>query len=389
MPIRLAVGFLCLGILTFSALFGSLVGERRTGREDSSLAVQFADWIMLRWPDPTTITTKGWEYNNGIILQGLAKVFEKTGDVRYLNYIRHFVDFYLGDSDTVDLGAVHNIDRIQPGILLLFLYEHTGLEKYRRAADHVRRRYDQFPVNEAGGFWHKTHYPHQMWVDGIYMGQPFLVKYGHLFGDSPACLETAVFQITLLARHAQRSDGLLLHAWDGDRDAAWADPETGLSPEVWGRGVGWFAMALVDVLKYVPPDHPDAEELQLILRKLAGGLKSTQDAETGLWFQVLDKGERPDNWHETTATGMFVYALKVASEEGYVDSNYREVAEKGWEGLKSKIVTDPEGFPVLTDAVQGMGVQADYENYVNKQRLHNSPHGLCAVLLAATQMEFF
>jgi unsaturated rhamnogalacturonyl hydrolase len=388
MPIRLAACLLCLAMV-FSPLLSTSETEGPPDAVSSTLAVRFSDWIMVRWPDPTTITTKGWEYNNGIILHGMASVYERTGDVRYLEYIRRFVDFYLSETDTVDLGALHNIDRIQPGVLLLFLYEQTGLEKYRRAADHVRRRYHEFPVNEAGGFWHKNHYPHEMWVDGIYMGQPFLVRYGHMFGDAAFCLETAAFQITLLARRAQRPDGLLLHAWDGDRDAAWAHPETGLAPEVWGRGVGWFAMALVDVLKYFPADHPGTEDLLGILQKLAEGLKNTQDPETGLWYQVLDKGERPDNWLETSATGMFVYAIKTACDEGYLDGNYRKVAEKGWAGLKSRISMDENGFPVLPDAVQGMGVQVEYAGYVNKERLQNSPHGLCAVLLAATRMELY
>jgi unsaturated rhamnogalacturonyl hydrolase len=387
MVTKCAASSLCMAILMISLASGTLLAERDAQR--SSLAVEFADWIMSSWPDPTTMTTKGWEYNNGIILHGIAAVFEKTRDIRYLEYITRFVDSYLGDSDKVDLGKDHNIDRIQPGVLLLFLYEQTGKEKYRRAADHVRAAFDQFPKNDEGGFWHKTRYPAEMWLDGIYMGQPFLVRYGHLFGDGPSCVQTALFQITLITRHLQGPDGLLRHAWDGDRNAAWADPETGLAPEVWGRGAGWFAMALIDVLKYVPSEHPGAGELRGILQRLAVGLKKTQDPATGLWYQVLDKGERPDNWHETSATGMFVYALKVGVDEGYLDATYREVAEKGWAGLKLKISRGLDGSPVLTDAVQGMGVQSDYSGYVNKERLQNSPHGLCAVLLAASRMEHF
>jgi unsaturated rhamnogalacturonyl hydrolase len=389
MIIRFAAGLLCISLLIIPPLLGTPSGERPLDAENAPLAVRFADWIMSRWPDPTTMTTKGWEYNNGIVLHGIAGVFEKTGDHRYLDYIRRFVDSYLGESDTVDLGKDHNIDRIQPGVLLLFLYEQTGIEKYRRAADHVRRAFDKFPRNEEGGFWHKTRYPDEMWLDGIYMGQPFLVRYGQLFGDAPYCVETAISQISLIARHVQRPDGLLLHAWDGDRNAAWADSETGLAPEVWGRGMGWFAMALVDVLKYVPPDHPGADELLGILQRLAAGLKNAQDTATGLWYQVLDKGDRPDNWHETSATGMFVYALKVGVDEGYLETGYLEVAEKGWVGLKSKIARGPDGSPVLRDAVQGMGVQSAYSGYIDKERLHNSPHGLCAVLLAASRMEQF
>jgi unsaturated rhamnogalacturonyl hydrolase len=355
---------------------------------ETPIAVRFADWIISKWPDPTTLTNKGWEYNNGIILHGMSKVYEKNRDPRYLAYIEKFADAHITPEGTVNLGPDHNIDTIQPGILLLFLYQETGGEKYRKAAEYVRRAFDRIPKNADGGFWHKTKYPDEMWLDGIYMGEPFLVKYGQMFGNDPACLDTAVFQVTLVARHTQDPQtGLLRHGWDCDRNAAWADPQTGLSPEVWSRGMGWFAMALVDILEYLPADHPGRQEFLTTFRKLAAGLKETQDPASGLWYQVVDKGTQPDNWHETSGSGMFVYAIKAGIDAGYLDRDYRQVVNKAWDGMKSKVSFGVDGTPVVSDAVEGMGVQVNYANYVNKRRLQNSPHGLCSILMAGSQME--
>ncbi len=355
---------------------------------ETPIAVRFADWIISTWPDPTMLTNKGWEYNNGIILHGISKVYEKNRDPRYLAYIQRFADAFVTQEGTVDLGPEHNLDTIQPGILLLFLYQETGGEKYRKAAEYVRGAFDRIPKNADGGFWHKTRYPNEMWVDGIYMAEPFLVKYGHLFGNDTACFDTAVFQTTMAGRHTQDPQtGLLRHAWDCDRNAAWADPQTGLSPEVWSRGMGWFAMALVDMLKDLPADHQGRQEFLAMFRKLAAGLKQSQDPASGLWYQVVDKGSLPDNWHETSGSGMFVYALKAGMDAGYLERDYRPVVNKAWDGLKSKVSFGADGAPVISDAVEGMGVQVDYANYVNKRRLQNSPHGLCAILMAGSQME--
>jgi unsaturated rhamnogalacturonyl hydrolase len=197
-----------------------------------------------------------------------------------------------------------------------------------------------------------------------------------------------VFQATLLARHAQDPEtGLLRHAWDQDRNAAWAAAGTGLSPEVWSRGLGWYAMALVEMLQVIPENHSDFAQLQAVLQDLARGLRDTQDRETGLWYQVVDKGDRPDNWHETSGSAMFIYALQTGVERGYLDASYRAVARRGWRGLRAKVTSGADGTPSIIDAVEGMGVQASYADYVAKGRLSNSTHGLIAIMLASSLME--
>ncbi len=359
-----------------------------------SLAVRFANMVLSHWPDPAGIwTSKGFEYNHGIVLRGIEQVFRRTGDARYLAYIKKYVDENVNDSGVVNIAATHSFDIIQPSVLLPFLYQQTGLAKYQTAADNIRARYDTIPRNPDKGFWHKDIYPNQMWLDSIYMGETFLARYGAVFGTCGSfCGDTVVEQSLLIAQHTlDAPTGLYVHAWDDSpagQKVAWADPTTGRSPSIWGRAVGWYAMALADTLADLPADQAGRSDMLAILTSLAAGLKATQDPSTGLWYQVLDQGSQSDDWLESSATGIFVYTLKVAVNRGYLDSSYLSVAESGWKGLQTKVTTDATaGLITITDAVEGMGVEASYAGYVGHKTLSNSPHGLCAILLAASEME--
>jgi len=381
-------------ILIFSSAYNTAAAPAPAGEKagSSNWGVKFADMIMAKWPDPDKVDPKqnGWEYNTGIVLFGMSKIYERTRDKRYLDYIRLWVDGYVDDQGIIrwDQARTHNLDFIQPAMLILFLYEQTKKPKYKAAAGLVRECFDKIPRNADGGFWHKQIYPNEMWIDGIYMAEPFLVRYGKLFGDEVFCNSTAVFQTTLAAQHClDKKTGLLFHAWDQDKNGEWADPQTGVSPLLWSRGMGWYVMALVDILEILPKSHPGYGKLLELLQENARGLKATQDPKSGLWFQVMDRGDQPDNWIETSSSGMFVYAIQKAVELEFLDRAYSSVAEKAWKGLAAFIETDQDGWPVITSAVQGMGVQKDYARYVKMNRLKNSTHGLMAIQLAASRME--
>ena len=358
----------------------------------NKLGVRFAGMIMSQWPDPMTLdpNNNGWEYNSGIMLFGMTKMFEKTRDKRYLNYIKRWVDSYVEDNGNIkwDQESSHNLDYIQPATLILFLYEQTKEEKYKIAAKKVRECYDKIPKNAEGGFWHKGIHPNEMWIDGIYMAEPFIVHYGKLFGDTEFCNNTAVFQTTLVAKHTYNpKTKLLYHAWDQDANAIWVTSKTGVSTEYWSRGMGWYVMALVDILEYLPRNHPGRAQLHGLLKDVVEGLKNVQDPKTGLWFQVLDKGDKPGNWIETSGSAMYIYTIKKAIRLKYIDPKYAGVAERAWKGLQSFIETDSKGMPVLKNAARGMDVQKDYGGYIVIPRLNNSTHGLLAVQLASSEME--
>ena len=244
------------------------------------------------------------------------------------------------------LPADHSFDNIQPSVLLPFLFQQTGAAKYQTAADLIRARYDTIPRNPDGGFWHKQIYPNEMWLDGVYMGLPFLMRYATTFGTCGTfCADTVVEQALLIANHVRDpATGLLYHAWDDSAagaKAAWADPTTGRSPSVWGRAMGWYAMALVDMLPDIPADHAGRSDLLTILTGMAIG-----DArDPGRDDRPLVPGRRQGRAAPTTGSrppgsGMFVYALKVGVDRGYLDPSFMTVATRGWQGLQTKVTTD-------------------------------------------------
>jgi len=358
----------------------------------TGLAVRFANAVMSRWPDPINITSQsGWEYNHGIVLRGMQQVWSHSCDPKIVSYIRKYADEFVDASGTVNIPAAHSFDNIEPSVLLPFLYQQTGMAKYHTAADQIRARYDTIPTNADGGFWHKQTYPNQMWLDSIYMGEPFLDQYGVVFGTCGTfCSDTIFKQMLLLSQHVRdTTTGLLYHAWDDSpagQKAAWADPTTGRSPVVWDRALGWYTMALVDMLPDLPAGA-NHDSLLAILTGIAAALKKDQDPVTGLWFEVVDAGSMSTDWVETSGSAMFVYALKVGVNRGYLDSSYLAVANKGWQGLQAKVTTDSGGLPTITDAVQGVSVSSTYAAYINQTTLSNSSHGLCGILLAASEME--
>ena len=358
-------------------------------------SVQFADAIISRWPNSINdMTGKSWEYSNSIILYGIEKVYEETGNADYLNYIKKFVDNYVDADGNVSFKTTaNNLDYLHPGLLLLFLYEQTGEIKYKTAATQVRARFDTHPTNASGGFWHKDNYPNQMWLDGIYMAEPFLIKYGSMFNDTAYCNNQATFQTLLLAEHAYDPTAkLLYHGWDETKTAIWANATTGVSPCIWSRGMGWYAMALIDILKYLPSTNNRYNEMLTLVNNIAEGLKNSQDATTGLWYQVVDKGGTAGNWIETSGSGMFIYFLKHAINQKYIDASYNTIVDKAWTGMQNNIFTySGDNMPGIKNYVGAMGILDSYSSYVSKTTstcpTSSHPHGYCAILMASTAME--
>ena len=363
-------------------------------------SVKFSDAIISRYqPTINTMTGKGWEYSNSIILHGIEKVYANVPTAAYLNYIKAYVDVYVNSSGAIS-GLAQNMDKIHPGILCLFLYEKTGLIKYKTAATNLRNYLlaGTYPKTPDGGYWHKNNpsYKNVLMADGMYMAYPFLVKYGKMFNDQ-VCFDSATSQILRLSSHIyNNSTHLLKHAWNYDKTTfPWSDPVTGVSREVWSRGMGWFVMALTDVLRFLPSTHSKYGQIKSLLANLAIGIKNTQNVATGLWYQVVDKGTSSGNYLETSGSAMFVYAIKVAVDSGWISSTYLTVAQTGWIGLKTKIATYTDGKPQIKQFAPAMGVQNNYAAYVAITPVNcptssgtQHPHGYAAILMAASVMEF-
>lgn len=385
--------------------FASLLSFSQTPNDTWS--VKFSNALIFRYqPTVNALTAKGWEYSNTIMTHGMEKVYNQVPDsVKYRNYIKAYIDAYVNSSGAIN-ATINSLDRAHPGISCLFLYEKTGLAQYKTAATTLRNMFvgstATYPKTATGKiFWHKNNgtYNDMVLIDGIYMLHPFLAKYGRMFNDN-AAIDTAVnqtlyvyYQLTDNVKH------LIRHAWNPTKTQTWADPVTGNSSEVWSRGMGWFTMALVDILKYLPVNHPRRAELISALANLAIGIQTYQDPVTGLWYQVVDKGTSlAGNFLETSGSAMFVYALKVGVDSGWISSSYLPVAQKAWNYLKNtanvKISLHTDGYAKINDFAPAMGVQTSAANYVQASlqpvdcpgTAH--PHGYGAILMTASVMEF-
>jgi unsaturated rhamnogalacturonyl hydrolase len=348
------------------------------------------DWSVAVVDSTTTrytpSTIGGWSYPVGLYLYGQYLTYKRTHDARYLTYIKSYVDRFVKSDGSID-QSFDSLDSMQAGRLLVILHHETSQDRYRKAAKKIRDRLDTYPRTGDGGFWHadSSSRAHQLWADGVYMVNPFLVEYGKEFGDSAYTNDEASKQLYVYGSHLQVANGLLKHAYDESRTASWADPVTGLAPEHWCRAVGWYAMALTNVLDALPADHPRRPQLLGILRRLAAGLEKYQDPATGRWFQVMDKGARSDNWTETSCSSMFTYALSRGAQQGYLDRHYADVARRGYEGVLAKLSVGADGRTNLTDISVGTNV-GDYAYYVARTRAVNDFHGLGAFLIMNEQL---
>jgi rhamnogalacturonyl hydrolase YesR/polygalacturonase len=338
-----------------------------------------------------------WRYDQGVILKGIEKVWNATGEKQYFDYIRKSMDFYLNDNGEIRgyKAADFTLDNINNGKLLLFLYRVTGNDKYRKAADILREQLRTQPRTSQGGFWHKKIYPSQMWLDGLYMAAPFYAEYAALFHEDTAFNDIAK-QFILAERYTRDpKTGLLYHGWDESREQQWADKKTGRSPNVWGRAMGWYGMAMVDVLDYFPAKNKGCDSIIAILNRFAKAVKDAQDPKTGLWYDIVDKKNEPKNYTEASASSMFVYTLAKAARIGYIPSSYLSVAKKGYNGIIKNFVKEENGQLNLygTVSVSGLGGKpyrdGSFDYYMSEPVVVNDPKGLGAFINAAAVMEMW
>jgi unsaturated rhamnogalacturonyl hydrolase len=348
---------------------------------DWSTAV--VDSTMARY---TPAAIGGWSYPVGLYLYGQYLTYRRTHYARYLTYIKNYVDRFVKSDGSID-QSFNSLDSMQAGRLLVILHHETGQDRYRKATQKIRDRLDTYPRTSDGGFWHadSSSRAHQLWADGVYMVNPFLVEYGKEFGDSAYTGDEAARQLAVYGGHLQVASGLLKHAYDESKSASWADPVTGLAPEHWCRAVGWYAMAIVDVLDAIPANQPRRPQLLTIFGRLAAALEKYQDPATGRWFQVIDKGGRADNWTETSCSSMFTYALSRGARQHYLDPHYADVARRGYQGVLAELSVGADGRTDLAGISVGTNV-GDYAYYVARTRAVNDFHGLGAFLIMNEQL---
>ena len=364
------------------------------------ISERLADTAMNRiWVDDRNqpgIPPK-WTYDQGVVLDAIKRLWYATGDAKYFHHIQKGMDYWIdenGNHKDYHLEE-YNIDHITPGISMLMLYRATGQEKYKKMADLLRSQLKTHPRTKEGGFWHKKIYPYQMWLDGLYMGEPFYAEYSATFGEDN--WNDIANQFVWMEKHARdEKTGLLYHGWDESKQQKWADKTTGRSPHFWGRAMGWYAMALVDTLQNFPKDNPRRAGLIAILNREAAAIEKYQDAKSGVWWDILDLGGREKNYYESSASAMFVYAIARGVREGYLPERYMKVATRGWDGIKRGFIktnakgeTDWEG----TVSVSGLGGNpyrdGSFDYYMSEKLRTNDPKGLGPAIKAAIEMESY
>lgn len=369
--------------------------------QEKPLSQQMAATVMEIWKDslnldPAKPKPVKWAYDQGVILEGIDGIWKQTGNSEYFKYMQKSMDFFVTKDGVINRykQADYNIDNVKNGRILLTLYKVTGQQKYFKAATLLWDQLHQQPRTKEGGFWHKKVYPNQMWLDGLYMGEPFYAEYAALIKDDKAYDDIANQFIWMEKNARDAKTGLLYHGWDESKTEKWADKITGKSPNFWGRAMGWYGMALVDVLDYFPKNHPKRAALIAILNRYATAVKKVQDLKSGLWYDILDQPNGKGNYHEASASSMLVYTLAKAVRQGNLPSSYFALADKGYKGIKKEFIEQAGAGKVNlngTVSVSGLGGKpyrdGSYEYYLSEKVIVNDPKGVGAFLLAANEME--
>jgi unsaturated rhamnogalacturonyl hydrolase len=375
---------------------GSVMAARAEERPWSG---RVASAAIARWPEGRFVPAGSrwvWNYELGTLLEGVDGVWLNTADPRYYNYIKSSVDQFVGPDGSIPTWKPeeNQLDSILLGRQLLLLYGVTQDARYAKAATLLYQQLLHQPRTASGGFWHKQRYPNQMWLDGLYMAEPFYAEYAATF-HHPEAFSDITRQFALIDEHARDpKTGLLYHGWDESKQQRWADKQTGLSSQFWGRAIGWYMMALVDTLDHYPAQDPGRKQLLAQLERDAAAVARYQDGNTGLWYQVMDKGAEKGNYLESSASCMFVYALAKSVREGYLPERYLANAERGYKGILSHFIQTGPGDDVsLTGTVKVGGLGGDpyrdgsYAYYIGEKVGTNDAKGVGAFLLASTEME--
>ncbi len=384
----------------FAALLFSGCNQDKKQEQEDSWSAKIAKSEMKRFPEAWMIEkakSPRWGYTHGCVSKAMLDMFDYTQDSIYYNYAKGYADSLITQDGQIKTYRMdkYNIDNINPGKILFRLYKATGDARYKTAIDTLVVQMQKQPRTKEGGFWHKQIYPHQMWLDGLYMASPFLAEYARDF-NHPEVYDDIMNQIRLMDKNSYDPEtGLFYHGWDESREQKWADKTTGRSPNFWSRSMGWYAMALVDVLDFLPQDHAGRMDVIMIIEKMAKGIEKWQDSKTGVWYQVTNMGTKEGNYLESSGSAMFVSFLYKAIDKGYISSDFKAAADKGFNGLVQEFLKkEDDGTYSITNccAVAGLGGEKRYrdgsfEYYIGEPVIINDPKSVAPFIWAAIEHE--
>lgn len=356
---------------------------------------RFADSEILRFPKAYQLDHGKrlfFGYAQGVGCMAMLRVWKKTGDRRYFDYVKEWADSLVDAKGNIFKYKPEEfqLDFINSGKVLLTLYKETGDRRYRLAINRLIAQLRKQPRTQDGAYWHKKVYPHQMWLDGLYMAAPFMAEYATLEGKARWTKET-LRQFSLCHRHLLDSTtGLYYHGWDASLTQKWANPQTGCSPSFWGRSIGWLAMAMVDALDNLPSSETDS--LRLWFHQLIDATLPYQSRK-GLWYQVIDQPTRKGNFPEASVSAQLMYAIARGVNRGYLPESYREYAEKAYKGICSELIrTTPDGALTLTRCCQvgGLGGRpyrdGSFEYYIGEKMRNDDAKATGPFIMGAIEL---
>jgi unsaturated rhamnogalacturonyl hydrolase len=351
-------------------------------------------WLRMVEAIPAARNPAGmrWCPEDGMLLHAV----ERAGGPARRGYLKTVMQALVAEDGAIAGCRDEDFDlgRLQPGTLLFPLCGNGDDPRYERALERLRAQLRRQPRTRSGGFWHGRAFPDQMWLCDLYMAAPFYARYAAAVGETEAFHDVA-HQILLLEERARDpASGLLCHAWDESRRQLWANPETGRSSCCWGRALGWFALAIVDVLEHFPPLHPDRGSLAAAIERLAHALLRFQDPASGLWFQVVDLADRPGNRLEPSATCLIACALAKAVRMGCLPHDpFGETASRALSGVRERFLTDAGSVPILNGTSESAALggtpyrDGSFASYVSLPLVSNHPLGIAAFILASIEAE--
>ena len=336
-----------------------------------------------------------WNYIDGCMMTALLALYDITGEQKYFDFVESFIDWYIGDDGSIRHYKMESyaLDDINEGRVLFPLYEKTGREKFRLAAENLHRQVLTQPRTFEGNFWHKKIYPDQVWLDGLYMVMPFYALYEKTLGSGN--YTDILRQIeTVRARMFDPEKHLYYHGYDASRTAFWCDKETGLSQNFWLRSIGWFAVAMADLLEILPAGE-ELKRIEKIFVELMQGAAAYADEETGMYWQVVDQPGREGNYLETSGSSMLAYAMLKGARLGVLGKEYAAKGEKTFRGIVDKYLSFTDDTLNLGGIclVAGLGPEnnrrrdGSYAYYISEPVVANDAKGVAPFLLCYTEIK--
>lgn len=393
---NLVFAFATLFLMVTAPGCGSSSESKNNNENNEKWSIRMANSVMARYDTLLKMDAPKvrWQYDVSFVGQAI----DKLGgiDPKYSEYMETFIDYFVQEDGSVlhYKQTDYNIDRINPAKNVITLYKRTGEQKYRDAIELHVEQMRNHPKTESGGFWHKKIYPNQIWLDGLYMASPFLAQYGKEF-NKPEWFDLVTHEIQLAYEVTlDEESGLLYHAYDESREQRWANPETGQSPHFWSRATGWYMMAIVDVLDFLPKNHPDRDSIISILNNVSEAVMKVRDPETGLWYQVLDHLGAEGNYIEGSGSAMFAYTFAKGAKNGYLDEKYYDIANDVFDSMVEHLIVEEEnGLITMTNICGACGLGGNpyrdgtYEYYISEKVYDNDPKGVAPFIIAAIELD--